>query len=213
MNGSPEGQPNGRARHSREATESAPAEQVPAARVPAALRIGPRRAVGPVIGAQLAVRLLQEHQPDVLLSEQCGCGMANPCPSRRFATAFVDEASLLGTAILAYPSTSAAGTAAPEAPATESGQEAGPGKAAGAGKQAGKEAGAGKQAVSAKRADSGSDAGSDGDVAAAGRTPRNGRRRPAPRHAGPESEAAPVDLDATQQIPAVPAEPPVAVAV
>ncbi|MGH3647858.1 MAG: hypothetical protein ACRDTM_11880, partial [Micromonosporaceae bacterium] len=82
--------------------------------MPAALRVGRRRAVGPLIGAELAGQLLEEHQPDVLVAERCACGGAFPCRSRLFAAGFATEearpAVLAGTAYppVAQPPTPAA---------------------------------------------------------------------------------------------------------
>ncbi|MGH3738631.1 MAG: hypothetical protein ACRDT6_23960 [Micromonosporaceae bacterium] len=226
-----------RARHSRDSAEvqDPPAadgsEAVPQVRVPAALRVGRRRVVGPLIGAQLARRLLDEHQPDVLLSERCGCGLADPCPARAFfGKFFADEAHSAVMAGAAEPwrvtSAGPSSEAVPAGPSSEA-APAGPSSAA-ASASAGtsrRRAGAvARPGADAGAPDSGSAAAeSSGDTPPAdspkparassgGRGTRTGRR-PAPRHSSSESEPA-ADLDATQQIPVVPADPPpVAVAV
>lgn len=85
--------------------------------------VGRRRAVGPVIGEQLAELLLENHQPDVLLSEQCVCGQPSPCPSRVFATAFLGEEETLpgpSQAALAARATRAT-TPSPTPPAASDG--------------------------------------------------------------------------------------------
>ncbi|MGH3741533.1 MAG: hypothetical protein ACRDT1_09390 [Micromonosporaceae bacterium] len=52
---------------------------------------GKRRAVGPVIGDQLAKLLLELHQPNSESQGMCACGQAAPCDSQSFAKAFVDD--------------------------------------------------------------------------------------------------------------------------
>lgn len=205
-----------RPRHARETTE-APAPPPPPVRVPPALRVGPRRAVGPLIGAVLAAELLESHQPDVLLTDRCECGGAYPCRSRRFAAGFAVQDPVIAGVPQAVPAEDA-GLGGRGAIYTVPAKPSANGAVVDAGTEAAvvdeapvvDEAAGGDEAVEAEGE---TEPSALVEKPARGRTARGGRR-PAPRHAGSDGEPSPpVDMDATQQLPKIPADPPVAVAV